>query len=151
MFMFYTMLWNGKPLIPLWVNWNVGTLHSLKHYNTHHISLYIYITHFTFQSIFLKALLLMQTEQLCECVHYLTKHIIMKACVKIVDSILHHHKWISKMRFTCLLYTLWHISYTSLCTFLWKMWHITWRMLSVTSCFSPYTQSTYDHYHSTLF
>jgi hypothetical protein len=59
----------------------------------------------------------------------------MKAWVKIVDSILHHHKLISKMRFTCLLYTSQHIFYASLCTFLWKMWRITW-MLSMTSCFT---------------
>jgi hypothetical protein len=122
-----------------WVNGNLETLHSFKQYNTHS-------PHFTFQAIFLKALLLMQTELLCDCIHYLTKHIIMKAWVKIVNSILHHHNWISKMRFNCLLYTPWHIFYTSLYTFLWKIGHITWRrMLSMTSCFSPYIPSSYAH------
>jgi hypothetical protein len=69
----------------------------------------------------------------------------MKAWVKFVDSILHHHKWIFKMRYTCLLYTQCHILYKSLCTFLWKIWHITWIMLSMTSCISPYTPSSYGH------
>jgi hypothetical protein len=110
------------------------TLHSCKQYNTHS-------PHFTFQAIFLNTLLLMQTEQLCDCIQYLTKHMIKKAWVKIVDSILHHQKWISKMRFTCLLYTPWHIFYT----FPSKIWHITWRMLSITSSFLPCTPSSYDH------
>jgi hypothetical protein len=139
------MPWNWKPLIPLWVKGNHGTLHSWKQYNTHtHIyrpHFTIYITHhFTCKTIFLKALLLMQREQLCDCIHYLSKHIIMKSLVKMVDSILHHHKWISKMRFTC------HFRHhdTSLCIFLRNLWHITWRMLSMTSCFSPYTPLILD-------
>jgi hypothetical protein len=150
LFMFYTVPWNGKLFIPLWVNENLGTLHSRDQNNPHthtHTTLpYIYIKHFTSQAIFfLKALLLMQKDQICDCIHYLTSHIIMKVWVRIVDSILHHHKWIFKMRFTCLLYTHWHIFYTSLCTFLWKIGHITWRMLSMTSCFSPYTSYSCGH------
>jgi hypothetical protein len=90
----------------------LGSRTTLTTYQT---SLYIYIKHFTFQAIFLKALLLMQTEQLCDRIHYLTNHIVIKTWVKIVLSVLHHHKWISNMRFTCLLYTPWHIFYTSLC------------------------------------
>jgi hypothetical protein len=121
-----------------WVNGNLDTLHSCKQYNTHS-------PHFTSQTIFLEALLLMQTEQLCDCIHYLTKHMYMEAWVKIVDSILHHQKWISKITFTCLLYTQWQIFYTSLCTVLCKLWHITWRMLSITFSFSIYTPSSYDH------
>jgi hypothetical protein len=144
-FMSCTMPWNGKTFIPLWVNGNLAPLHSWKHNNKHTTLHYIHIKHFTFQAVFLKALLLMQTKQLCDCIHYLTKHIIMKAWVKIVNSILHHHKLISKVRFTCLLYTPWHIFHTSLCTFLWNIWHITWRMLSMTSCFPPYTPSFYGH------
>jgi hypothetical protein len=111
LFIIYTMPWNEKSLIPLWVNGNLGTLHSWKQNNTHHTS-YMYIKHHTFPAIFLKALLLMQTEQLCDCIHYLTNHVIMKVWVKIVDSILHHHK--------CNMYAHWHIFYTSLCTFLWQ-------------------------------
>jgi hypothetical protein len=109
-----------------------------KLFNTHS-------PHFTFQSIFLKVHLLMQTKQLCDWIHYLTKHIIMEAWVKIVDSILHHQKWIPKMKFKCLFYTPWHIFCTSLCTFLCKVWHITWRLLTISSSISPYTPSSYDH------
>jgi hypothetical protein len=121
---------NEKPVIPLWLNGNHGTLYSWKNSTTH-----THTSHFTFQSITLQALLMLQTEHLYHCIHYLTKHMIMKAWVKIRDSILHHHKWISNMGLTCLLYTPWNISHTSLCTFLWNIWHITWRMFSKTSCF----------------
>jgi hypothetical protein len=86
LFMSHTMPWNGKPSTQLLVNGNLGTLHSWKQYKTH-----THTHHFTFQSTFLKALPLKQTEQLCDCIHYLTIHIIMKALVKIVHSILHHH------------------------------------------------------------
>jgi hypothetical protein len=74
-----------------WKSWNSAFLEAEQ--LTHHTSLhYLYIKHLTFQATFLIALLLMQTEQLCDCIHYLTKHIIIKAWVKILDSILHHHK-----------------------------------------------------------
>jgi hypothetical protein len=56
-----------------------------------------------------------------------------------------HHKWNSRMRFTCLLYTPRHIYYTSQCIFLRKIWHTTLRMLSMTSSVSPYNQSSHDH------
>jgi hypothetical protein len=58
-------------------SWNCAVVEAEQH--THHSSLYIYIKHFTFQAVFLKAPLLMQTEQSCDCIHYLIKHIIMKA------------------------------------------------------------------------
>jgi hypothetical protein len=69
-----------------WKSWNSTFFKTLKH--TQHTSLY-FITLFNLQSIFLKALLLMQTEQLCDGIHYLTKHIIIKAWVKMVDSIVY--------------------------------------------------------------
>jgi hypothetical protein len=84
-----------------WKSWNSTFLEIVKHIQ--HTSLYI-LHIFIFLAIFLKALLLMQTDQLCDCMHYLTKHIIMKVWVKIIDSVW-HHKLISKMRFTCPLYT----------------------------------------------
>jgi hypothetical protein len=121
------------------------TLHYIYIYIYMCVCVYIYIKKFTFKAVFLKAHLLLQTEKLCVCIHYLINHMIMKAWVKIIDSILLHHKWISKMRFTCLLYAPWHIFYTSLCRFLWNIWPITWRMLSMTSCFSPYTASSCGH------
>jgi hypothetical protein len=34
----------------------------------------------------------MQTEQLCDGMQYLSKHIIMKACVKMEDSILYNNR-----------------------------------------------------------
>jgi hypothetical protein len=85
------MEWEAiRSIVGEWKFWNSAFLEAEQH--THHTSLYIYIKHFTFQAIFLKALLLMQTEQSCDCIHYLIKHIIMKAWVKLVDSILHQHK-----------------------------------------------------------
>jgi hypothetical protein len=97
------------------------TIHTMvrecKLYNTHSY-------HFTFQAIFLKERLLMKTEQICDCIHYLTKHIIMEAWVKIVDSILHHQKWISKMRFTCLfLYSMTHFLHITVQISLKNMTH----------------------------
>jgi hypothetical protein len=105
LFMIYTMPWNGKLLMPLWLSGNLVTVHSLKQYNahTHTPHFTVYITQFTLQSIFLQAFLLMKTavmwwyalpnqtynhERLGENgrFHYIS-----------------HHKWISKMRITCLL------------------------------------------------
>jgi hypothetical protein len=122
------MKWEAfDSLVAEWKSWNCTFLETVQYtHTTPHFT--VYITHFTFQSMFLQALLLMQTEHLFHCIQCLTKHMIIKAWVKIQDSILHHHKWISKMGFTCLLYTPWNIFHTSLCTFLWNIWHITWRM-----------------------
>jgi hypothetical protein len=78
------MKWEAlHSIVGEWKSWNSAFFEAEHHTHT---------KHFTFQAIFLKALLLMQTEQLCDCIHYLTNHIIMKVWVKIVDSILHHHK-----------------------------------------------------------
>jgi hypothetical protein len=79
LFMFYTMPWNGKLLIPLWVNGDLETVHSWKQTTQSHTPHFtVYITHFTLQSIFLKSLLLMQTEQIFDGMHYLTKYTIMR-------------------------------------------------------------------------
>jgi hypothetical protein len=86
-----------------WKSWKSTLLETVQ--PTPLTSLYIYYTQFTFQAIFLKALLLIQTEDLGDCILHLTKHIIMKACVKSVDSTLHNYKGIPTMRFTYLFYT----------------------------------------------
>jgi hypothetical protein len=68
--------------------WKFSDSHSWKQYNRPHFT--VYNTHFTLLSIFLNALLLMQTEHLCIGMHYLTKHIIKKDLVKVEHSILYH-------------------------------------------------------------
>jgi hypothetical protein len=83
-------------------SWNCAFFEAEQHTHTHTtlhyiyiymcVCVYIYIKQFTFKAVFLKAHLLMQTEQLCVCIHYLINHMIMKAWVKIIDSILLHHK-----------------------------------------------------------
>jgi hypothetical protein len=46
--------------------------------------------HFTSPSVLLQPLLLVQTEQLCDGVYYLTIHVILKGWVKMVDSFVNH-------------------------------------------------------------
>jgi hypothetical protein len=96
-------------VIPLWVNWNLGNLISWIEHNTHTHTLHtsLYILHiYLLKSIYTGAIrTVMWLSTLPK------KHIVMRAWVKILDSILHHHKRICKIRFPFLLYTPWHTFY----------------------------------------
>lgn len=80
------------------------TLHSSKHYTcrTHQCIYYTqtynfdwrtvfrWNLHFTLHCVFLQALLLMQKQQLCDDVYYLTKHVIFTVWQKMEDNLLCH-------------------------------------------------------------
>jgi hypothetical protein len=62
-------------------------------------------SHFTLESIFLQSLLPMQKQEICDGIHYLTKDMILKVWVKMVDFIVYHTisaipKWDSAAFFT---------------------------------------------------
>jgi hypothetical protein len=98
----YYIRW--ETLESVWVNANLNST-FLKTQHTQHTHHCIYYTqnykvrlqnwlqenlHFTLQSVFLYALLLMQTQQLCDDVYYLTIHVILNVWVKLVDSVLYY-------------------------------------------------------------
>jgi hypothetical protein len=59
------MKWEGfESIVGDWKSWNSTFLETRENTPTDHTSQCIHIIHLTFQSIFLKALLLMETEQL---------------------------------------------------------------------------------------
>jgi hypothetical protein len=119
------------------------TTHTHTHTHTPHYI--VYITHITLHYIFLKTLLQMQTEKLCDGMHYLAEHVIMKCCVKMVDSVLYHTRNEFPKWETSAFCTAGHLFFRSLSTFLRKIWHIISSMLPMTSYVSPYIPSTYDH------
>jgi hypothetical protein len=84
------------------VNGNIGTVHSWKQYCTHTPLHYIFYTlHFL---TYLLKITSTDANRPVMLLYTLPNQIYnMKALVKMVDSILHHHKWISKMRLACLL------------------------------------------------
>jgi hypothetical protein len=98
--------------------WKSCNTYILENSTTHTEHITVYITHFTSQSIFvLKVLLLMQSEQLCDGIHYLTEDIILNVWVKMVHCLQYHTiNEISESRFTCLWYTPRYIYHTPLCT-----------------------------------
>jgi hypothetical protein len=92
----YLLLMQGRYIIR-WetVDSIVGVCKSWNSYvlensTTHTSHFFVYNTHFTLEPFFLKSLLLMQTQEICDGIHYLTKDIILKVWVKMVDSIVFH-------------------------------------------------------------
>jgi hypothetical protein len=149
LFMFLPMPWNGKLLIPLWVNGNFGTVHSWKHTHTHtHThSLSIHCIHYTlYFTVYLqKSTTTEANRSVMWWYAQPNQNIIMKGWVKLEDSSLYHTtndfpKWVSPA--ICKRHD---IISTYHCAHLSENYDTTWRMLPMTSCVSPYIPCTYDH------
>jgi hypothetical protein len=94
--------------------------------------------------VMLQPHLLVQTVLLCDGVYYLTKHVNLKVCVKMVDSFVYHTinefpKWDLT---THILHTM-TIS-THHCIFFRKFRHITARIFSLTSSVPVYRPPSYE-------
>jgi hypothetical protein len=83
----YIIIWETvDSIVGVCKSWNSYILENSTTHTSHFI---VYITHFTLESVFLKSLLLMQKQEKCDGIHYLTKDIILKVWVEMIDSILY--------------------------------------------------------------